>query len=63
MENNKDTEIKQWYVKIERGVNEASEVKKDAFKEVLSIDREGKGKVSARIEPGVTRQDLIRHTA
>jgi hypothetical protein len=44
-------------------VNEASEVKKDAFKEVLSIDREGKGKVSARIEPGVTRQDLIRHTA
>jgi len=44
-------------------VNEASEVKKDAFKEVLSIVREGKGKVYARSELGVTRQDLTRHTA
>jgi hypothetical protein len=38
-------------------VNEANEVKKDAFKEGLSIGTKGKGKVRAPTEHGVTRQD------
>jgi hypothetical protein len=32
-------------------------------KEVLTIGREGKGKLRARTEPGFTRQDPTRHTA
>lgn len=44
-------------------MNEASEIKEDAFKAVLTVRREGKGKVGAQTEPAVTRQDLIGHIA
>jgi hypothetical protein len=41
--------------KSDRGVNEASEVKKNLLKEVLIIVREDKRKVRVRPEPWVTR--------